>query len=206
MGSKYRVKRIFKPLVIWIAKQFQKIHITPNQVSTLGTFLAISAGIVFYLVPNYCGSISFGLLVFFTGIMDGVDGTLARLTNSVSVMGGYFDSVLDRYADTFIILSFLGHYSHTLSLFKLPLILWVILAIMGVIMVSYIRTKAEESGIEDCDVGLGARSERLFVLVVSALVNYATIGLVIVVFLSHLTAIYRINYVRKNNRSRRNEI
>jgi phosphatidylglycerophosphate synthase len=197
MGSKYRIKRIFKPLVVWIAKGFQKVKITPNQVSVLGTILAVCAGLIFFFVLSYWGSILFAILVFFAGIMDGVDGTLARLTNAVSITGGFFDSVLDRYADAFIIISFLGHYTNMSFLFGLPLLLWVLLAVIGVIMVSYVRAKAEQSGVDDCDVGLGARSERLFVLVISAFVNFAYIGLVLVFILSHLTAIYRIYFVKK---------
>lgn len=197
MGSKYRIKRIFKPLVIWIAKQFEKFKITPNQVSLLAFIMAICGSIMFFFLHTYWGSFVFGLFIFIAGIFDGVDGTLARLTKSESILGGYYDSIMDRYADVCIIFVFLGHYSYQLSIIGLPLLCWIALAMVGSIMVSYTRARAEADGEVDCDVGLGARSERLIIIVIFAFLNLAYVGLVIITFISHLTVIYRIYFVHK---------
>jgi len=197
MGSKYRIKKVFRPLIIWIAKQFQKIGITPNQVSVLGTSLALGGSIIFSLMFDYWSSFLFALFIFIAGIFDGVDGTLARLTNGGSIKGGFYDSVMDRYADAIIILAFLGHYPDQSEILGIPFLFWILLALIGVIMVSYTRAKAEADGVMDCDVGLAARSERLFILVIFAFLNYAYIGLIVVGILSHLTAIYRIFFVHQ---------
>ncbi|NVM55825.1 MAG: CDP-alcohol phosphatidyltransferase family protein [Candidatus Helarchaeota archaeon] len=202
MGSRFRIRRIFRPLVMWIAKQFQKLNITPNQVSILGMLLALGGCLFFIFISSYWGSFLFAIFIFMAGLFDGIDGSLARLTNKTSVRGGYLDSVLDRYADVCIIFAFLGHYPAQLILLGIPLLIWVILALIGVIMVSYVRAKGEAQGVPDCDVGVAGRSERLFILVICALLNFvfanfAYIGLIIVVLISHLTIIYRIYYVHK---------
>ncbi len=203
MGSKLRLRRVFRPLVTWIAKQFKKLNITPNQVSILGTLLAVAGGLFFIFIHDYLGSLLFAIFIFSAGLFDGVDGALARLTNRISFKGGYLDSILDRYADSFIILSFLGHYPMWPMLLGFSLVVWTTLALIGVLLVSYIRTKGEAMGVPNCDVGLPARSERLFILVICALMNFiyiyfAFIGLIFVAIISNLTAIYRIHYVRKN--------
>ncbi|NVM31658.1 MAG: CDP-alcohol phosphatidyltransferase family protein [Candidatus Helarchaeota archaeon] len=203
MGSRLRIRRVFRPLVTWIAKKFQKLNVTPNQVSVLGTIIALVGAFLFFFIHSYWGSFLFVIFVFVAGVFDGVDGTLARLTNKISIRGGYLDSNLDRYVDSIIILSFMGHYPTQTVFLGFSLLVWVLLALMGILMVSYTRARGEAAGIPNCDVGLAGRSERLFILVICALMNFAyayfaLIGLVIVVFISHMTAIYRIYYVRKN--------
>ncbi|HUY00488.1 MAG TPA: CDP-alcohol phosphatidyltransferase family protein [Candidatus Deferrimicrobium sp.] len=197
MGSKFRIRRLFRPLVQWIAKQLKKIKMTPNQVSLLGIFFALGGCIFFIFFLNYWGSLLFAMFIFIAGILDGVDGALARLTKRASKRGGLLDSVGDRYADVCIIVAFLGHYSNQQIFLGIPLLLWVILAVVGVIMVSYIRARAEAGGVEDCDVGLAGRSERLFILVIFAMINLGLWGLLIVTIISHVTAFYRIYYVKK---------
>ncbi len=200
MGSKYRLRRVFRPVVMWIAKQFQKFNITPNQVSVVGTIIAFSGCAIFICFPqNSWGSLLFAILIFTAGLLDGVDGALARLTGTISVQGGYLDSVLDRYADAFIIVAFLGYYPTLPPFLGVPFLVWVTIALIGVIMVSYVRVRAELSGIPSCDVGLAGRSERLFIIFFFSLFNFlylksAYIGLIIVGILSHLTAIYRVFY------------
>lgn len=201
MPSKLRVRRLFRPLVMAIAKSFQKWNITPNEVTGVGFAFALIGCIFFIFWIDYWGSLLFGVFIFMAGIFDGVDGTLARLTQRTSVKGGYLDSVLDRYADIGIALSFLGHYPDQYTVIGLPFFCWVIIAIIGITMVSYTRAKMEAMGVEDSDIGLMGRSERLFVLFISAILNYASIGLLIVLILSHLTALYRILYANRQLKS-----
>ncbi|TFG05564.1 MAG: CDP-alcohol phosphatidyltransferase family protein [Promethearchaeota archaeon] len=204
MPSQFRLRRVFRPLVGWLAKQFHRLKITPNQVSVLGTVIAVIGCFFFIFIPDYLGSVLFALFIFIAGILDGVDGSLARLTNSTSAWGGFLDSVLDRYTDSFVILSFLFRYPSSYVLLGVPLLFWVGFALIGVIMVSYIRIKAETHSIPNCDVGLAGRSERLFILVIFSSLNcihasFSYIGLIIVAIISHLTAFYRVFYTLKFN-------
>jgi phosphatidylglycerophosphate synthase len=197
MGSKFRIRRLFRPLVQWIAIQFQKTKISPNQVSMLGMIFALLGCGFFVFLSSYWGSFLFAIFIFIAGIFDGVDGALARLTKRESKKGGLLDSIGDRYTDVLILIAFLGHFLSLQNFLGIPLLLWVVLAIVGVVMVSYVRARAEAIGIKDCDVGLAGRSERLFILVICALINLSLWGLLIVTIISHLTAFYRIYYVKK---------
>ncbi|MDO8055613.1 MAG: hypothetical protein Q6361_02025, partial [Candidatus Hermodarchaeota archaeon] len=79
---------------------------------------------------------------------------------------------------------------------------WVFMAISGCVLVSYARSRAQAAGVTDTDVGLAARSERLFILVVTSwlvVVNPACPfgGVLLVAVLSHLTVAYRVWYYRR---------
>jgi phosphatidylglycerophosphate synthase len=205
MPSKLRVKKLFRPLVQLLAKSFRKVGITPNQVTAMGLIFAVIGCIFFIIWADYYGALFFALFIFLAGIFDGVDGTLARLINKTSVKGGYMDSVLDRYADIGITVSFLGHYPTGFTILGHPLFGWIIFGIIGITMVSYTRAKMEAMGGGDSDVGLMGRSERLFILFISALLNYAYVGLLIVAILSHLTALYRIHHAYRLLKSLTNQ-
>lgn len=198
MPSKLRVRKLFHPLVQLLAKGFRKVGLTPNQVTAMGLILAVIGCIFFIIWMDYYGSLLFALFILLAGIFDGVDGALARLIHKTSVKGGYLDSVLDRYADIGITLSFLGHYPIGFTICGLPLFGWIVIAIVGITMVSYTRAKMEAIGVKDSDVGLMGRSERLFVFFIAAILNYSYVGLLIVAILSHLTALYRIYYALRS--------
>ena len=204
-GSKYRVRRLFKPLVLKIAKLFVKMNISANIISLLGFIVCITASAVFAFLDFWFISILFGSLVFIAGLLDGVDGAVARLTNTASPFGGLLDSVSDRFADTFLYLGFFKYYYfqnilqtnfynwlNDLIVLSIPIYIWVALAIIGTISVSYSRTLAEKY-IKDynCDIGLAGRSERLFILAIASWCLIPCLGLVVLTIISFLTAIYR---------------
>lgn len=121
-----------------------------------------------------------------------MDGAVARRTGQVTVTGGFLDSVLDRYSDSILYLGFMKYYYLGKSFLNIPIYIWIFLTILGTIMTSYSRAKAEKT-LKDynCDIGLGARSERLFILAVSCWCLNPLIGLSVLTFISLLTAIYR---------------
>jgi phosphatidylglycerophosphate synthase len=143
--------------------------------------------------------IVYGLLVFVAGLLDGIDGEVARQTNRASRVGGFLDSMLDRLADVVVLLPFLW-LPNPFPQWG-PSWWWVTTAIIGVILVSYARSRAQAAGVIDTDVGLAARSERLFILVVTSFLAYVFppilhLGLILVAILSHLTVVYRVIYYR----------
>jgi phosphatidylglycerophosphate synthase len=157
-------------------------------------------------------------LVFLTGLLDGVDGAVARKTDKITSFGGFLDSVLDRYSDSILYIGFMKyyifniHYPYELLLlnYSPPIYLWVILAIIGTILVSYSRAIAEKNLKKynyNCDIGLGARSERLFILAVSNWILLPLIGLLSIVIVAFGTAFYRqIKYYKQLKKSIKNEI
>ncbi len=132
--SKY-INRYFS---IWLTIHvFVKTTLTSNQISLIAFFIAIF-GSFFYLSSDYAHVVIGGILVQFSSIIDGSDGEIARLRRVSSERGAWLDSILDRYADSFISCMLMLHvyYYHSSRLFVL---VFGILAIVGVFMYSYIN-------------------------------------------------------------------
>ncbi len=113
------------------------------------------------LVVGYCYAAGLlftgGWILLFTGTLDIIDGKVARRTNASSARGAFLDSVIDRYADSF---AYLG----LVFFFRESWVLWVTLcALLGGLMVSYARARAESLGAR-CEVGLLQRPERYVIL------------------------------------------
>lgn len=201
LPSKYRLRRIFRPVVLKIAKSFARIGFTPNQVTILALSFSLLAFVAIYLdFP-----ILYGVLVFVSGLLDGVDGALAKITDSASPRGGFLDSITDRYSDLIIILGFLFWEESSNFYFLFPFNLWVVISIIGFIMVSYTRSRGESYGL-NLDRGIAGRSERLFILSLCSILylfdnEFPIYGLIIVGVLANLTAFYRILIALKNLRN-----
>ncbi len=197
MPSRFRLRRVFSPLVRLLARGFIRLRFSPNRISVLAFLFACLAAL---LLTLYHWVIVFGLLVFVAGLLDGVDGEVARQTHQVSLAGGFLDSMLDRVADVVVLLPFLW-LPNPFPQWG-PSWWWVTVAVVGVILVSYSRSRAQAAGVTDTDVGLAARSERLFILVVTSFLAFfyppiLYLGLILVAILSHLTVMYRVLYYRR---------
>jgi CDP-diacylglycerol--glycerol-3-phosphate 3-phosphatidyltransferase len=98
-----------------------------------------------------------GWLLLLTGTLDVIDGRVARRTNRASMRGAFLDSIIDRYADSF------GYFGLAIF-FRTSWVLWAILfALLGSLMVSYTRARAEGLGAQ-CRVGWLQRPERYVIL------------------------------------------
>ena len=100
------VYRIINPLIELLIK----LGITPNMVTFLGLLLNVVASVIFIYGAEH-GSRSDhryvgygGLAILLGGLMDMVDGRLARVSNKSSMYGALFDSVLDRYSEMIMFL------------------------------------------------------------------------------------------------------
>ena len=187
MPSKFRVRRIFKGLVWWIARTLARAGARPNTITYFSLLLALLAALILNLTGS---SIGFGVLVFLCGLFDGVDGAVARERNLSTDAGAFTDSVVDKVAEVLILGSIAIAFSGTTFL-SLHVEWWVILAITGWLLTSYTSARASSLGVTDLDIGLGARSERLFTLVVFSVLNLLLLGLVVVSVMGLLTAGYR---------------
>jgi CDP-diacylglycerol--glycerol-3-phosphate 3-phosphatidyltransferase len=116
-----------------------KLGITPNMITFLG------------LVINGIAAVM-------------IDGRLARITNSSSDYGALFDSVLDRYSE---MIMFLGICYYLISNDYFYSSLFAFIAMIGSVMVSYTRARAEGLGV-DASVGIMQRPERIIIIGVSA--------------------------------------
>jgi phosphatidylglycerophosphate synthase len=187
MPSRLRVRRIFKGLVVSIASPLARKGVHPDTVTYFSLLLAFLAAITL----NVTGSgLIFGVLVFLSGLFDGVDGAVAREREMSSDSGGFTDSVIDKISEILILGSIAIEY-HVDSILGLTVPLWVLLAITGWLLTSYTRARASSLNVTDLDIGLGGRSERLLILVIFSVIDMLFWGLVIVTLIGLLTAGYR---------------
>jgi archaetidylinositol phosphate synthase len=192
MPSQIRLRRIFKPLIRGLAKGLSKIGLTPN-VATI--IMLLSSLISFFCLVFLEAYFWFGIMVFITGIFDGIDGALARLNDKETKFGGFFDSFMDRLSEFIILLALLINRWNQTLWFIIDMKFIIFSSLFASIMISYSRSRAETFHKWDYDIGLMARSERLFyIFLVSILsiyfgfLNEFLFGFLILVI---STAIYR---------------
>lgn len=162
------IYKVIDPFV----KLLIKMGLTPNAVTTIGFLLNVGVAVIFVMGAeksirhdlSYVGWA--GALILFAGLFDMLDGQVARLGNMSSSFGALYDSVLDRYSE---LVMFLGICYYLVGQHYFLSSLFAFIALIGSIMVSYTRARAEGLGIE-CKDGLMQRPERVITLGVSALV------------------------------------
>lgn len=148
-----------------------KAGLTPNMVTTIGLILNMGVALIFIIAAERSnrGDLSYigwaGALVLFAGVFDMLDGQVARLGNMSSRFGALYDSVLDRYSELIL---FLGICYYLVSHDYLFSSLFAFIALIGSMMVSYTRARAEGLGIE-CRGGLMQRPERVVTIGICAL-------------------------------------
>jgi CDP-diacylglycerol--glycerol-3-phosphate 3-phosphatidyltransferase len=164
--------------------------ISPNGLTMLGLVLnGIAAGIVAagWLVPG-------GVALLFASAFDMLDGAVARATGKVTRFGAFLDSVIDRYCEAVVLVSLIylvGQTGDTV------LVVGAAIALVGSLLVSYARARAEGIGL-DCEVGILQRPERVillaFGLIFAELLLAPVIWILAVV--TNVTVVQRILHVR----------
>lgn len=161
------VYRVINPFIELLVRW--KVH--PNTITTIGLLVNVAATVVFICGAEYGdrNDHSFigwgGTIILFAGLFDMIDGRLARVGHMASKFGALYDSVLDRYSEMIMFLGicwYLVAHSYFLSS------LFAFIALIGSIMVSYTRARAEGLG-ANASVGFMQRPERVILIGVSAL-------------------------------------
>ena len=150
-GQRARVDFALTPL----AKKL--INVNPNIISWIGLILALVCGVVFYIsgAPDREWLLLVGaVLVIVSGYFDALDGKIAKLANKCSAKGDYLDHVFDRYADVFMIggIAFCAYWCN-------PYL--GMLALVGVLLTSYMGTQAQAIGAPRLYAGLLGRADRV---------------------------------------------
>src|ERR1035438_4569579 len=173
---------IIDRIVRWLA--LSKIH--PNVLTFLGLVINIWAAWLFSR-----GSFQWaGVVVIGAGLFDMVDGRVARATKQVTLFGGFFDSVVDRYSDLALLMGLLVYYSSINRPFYIVL---TAIVMTGSVMISYTRARAENA-IPKCKVGFLERPERVVLIILGALFDRMAPVLWVIAVLSNLTVIHRMIY------------
>ena len=207
MPSKFRIRYIFKPFVNLIAKGLIRIGVTPNLATVFMLSFSILSCFSLVFLRNL---LLFSILIFWMGVMDGCDGAIARLLNKSTKFGGFFDSFMDRISEFFIFLGLLiFHWDQLLwNLIDTKLIIYI--SFSSSILISYCRARAEVFFKGDFDIGLMARSERLFYLFITMLIahfyGYTSELLFIFMWLVLGTFIYRMTRIYYMIKKRNNDV
>jgi archaetidylinositol phosphate synthase len=181
-----RMRRILNPLALTLYRH----GVSANQLSLLSVISAMVAGAAFcvHVLPLAIVAIACNAL------FDALDGCLARSSNSESRQGDLIDHVLDRYSDIFIFggITIGGYVAWQIGL----------IAIVGVLMTSYLGTQAQALGIGRNYSGLLGRADRLVLVFFVALFSlvfsetiiwFSLLGwmMVFVAIASNITALQR---------------
>lgn len=140
------------------------VRVNPNAVSWVSLIAAILAGFAFY--EGGAAFLALALvLILASAYLDALDGKIARLADRASPKGDFVDHVFDRYADVFLV----GGAAFSVYCAAQ---LWVgLLALVGVLLTSYMGTQAQAVGQGRRYAGVLGRADRLVLLFVGGLLQ-----------------------------------
>lgn len=177
---------------------FIRLNIHPNFFTILGLLIAILAAIFYAMGDIRLG----GAFVLLAGMSDTFDGKIARKQGIASKFGAVFDSSLDRYAEFLMFFGLGAYFLQRGDQVSIITAIVAFIALIGSVMVSYVRARAEGIGYE-CKVGVMQRAERIVFTGVSSLIHPIALMVVIwiIAILANVTAIQRMHYVWKTERA-----
>jgi CDP-diacylglycerol--glycerol-3-phosphate 3-phosphatidyltransferase len=184
-----RMRVVFKGVLDPVGAFFNRLGIYPNTMTLLGLAGNIIGAILIALGYMTLG----GIVVLIMGLIDTLDGTMARLRGMSSEFGAFVDSVTDRYSELVIFAGLLYYFLQKGDWLS-PLAIYI--AASGSVLVSYVRARAASLGM-DTKVGFLSRFERYLVLAPSLIFNIPMVGIWIIAVFANFTAIQRIVDVRR---------
>ncbi len=195
-----KLKERIQQLMVGEARLAHTIGLTPNQVSLLGALAALfSAYLYWNSSSNDALLVAAALLLLASGFLDALDGVLARVCGQVTQFGGFLDSLLDRYADSLVLIGII------ISWLAADSPLWLLAglaALMGSLLVSYSRAKGEGAAVKMETVGLAERAERIIILVLASFLSLLwrdalRWSVVLLAVLTNLTVLQRAIHFRE---------
>lgn len=191
----HSARRVLDPVVNFLAS----MHVSPMLVSAFGAILSIWGAVVVARGSLLGG----GIFLILAGICDVLDGDLARRLGRASSFGAFIDSLLDRVSEFAYyggILMFVFRDRNDVPTYE-PVV--ILLALMGSILTSYARARAEGIGIE-CKVGVMERPERIALLALGLIAGYKFLLAVIMLLAATtmVTVVQRIRHVERASRAR----
>ena len=184
-----KIKQRVQSLLNFEASLLHRLGLTPNYVSIIGVILAILSAIVYFswrINPLFL--ILAPILMLISGLFDALDGALARIYENETKFGGFFDSILDRFSDAVILCG--------ITLGGLTELHWGFFALIGSLLVSYARARAEAAEVKLESIGLAERAERIILLAIASFLSYLWIdilnwSMIILVILTYFTVFQR---------------
>jgi CDP-diacylglycerol--glycerol-3-phosphate 3-phosphatidyltransferase len=188
-----RLQDGFVDLMTPVIKILVKLDVKPNTVTVSGVVITLFSAVAFIMGHLRLG----GFLILFGGFFDVIDGALARSCNKETRFGALFDSTIDRYSE---FIMFFGIVAYFISVQDYLSSIAIFLALVGSLMVSYTRARAEGLGF-DAKVGLMQRPERILFIGLGALIHPVALkfSIWLIAVFANYTAAQRIRYVYKQD-------
>ncbi len=173
-------------------------RLTPNAISMTGLVLNLAAAL---LVTQRMFVLA-GLAFIVGSVMDTLDGRYSRMSGKGTPFGAFLDSTVDRVEEGIVLTAVAAYFS---SQGDDAAVAAVVLTVLGSLMVSYTRARAEALGVE-CKVGLATRPVRVVILSIGLLfatpVSLLPFGLLepaiyVMAALTLFTMVQRVSHVRR---------
>jgi len=189
------LKRVSRTYAETPARWLGRLGLTPNALTVIGSLLTASVGVL--IAQGWF--VAAGVCLWLFSATDTLDGALARATGRVTVFGAFLDSVSDRYAEAAVFFGIAWYYQATVNPRGVAL---TYLALVGSLMVSYARARAEGVGLQAAEVGWFQRPERIVLLGVGLLLTpFLPIALELVLaalaILTTITVLQRVRHVAR---------
>jgi len=190
----HSARRVLDPVVNFLAS----MHISPMLVSAFGLVLSLWGAVVVARGSLLGG----GIFLILAGVCDVLDGDLARKLGRASLFGAFIDSFLDRVSEFAYyggILMFVFRDRNDVPIYE-PVV--ILLALMGSILTSYARARAEGIGIE-CKVGVMERPERIALMALGLIAGYKFLLAVMMLLAvtTLVTVVQRVRHVQRASQS-----
>jgi len=173
-------RRITDPIVSLL----DRAGVRANQITVLGLAGNVGAGVL----AGFGQFLPAGLLMLVASALDLLDGALARATGRASPFGAVFDSVLDRLSEAAVFGGLAYHFSAEDRQVEVGLCF---AALVGSIMVSYVRARAQAHGF-DLREGLFTRAERVLLVSAGLIIGQVAIALWVLAIMANATALQRL--------------
>lgn len=187
-----RIGQVFGYPFNAVVRGFAAIGVNPNLLTFIGFAINLVAASLF--ASGYFRQA--GAAIILAAVFDLTDGPVARITQRVTPFGGFLDSVMDRYSDLGLLIGLLIYYGRVNRFWYVSL---VAVAMIGSVMVSYTRARAENL-ISTCKVGFLERPERVVLIIIGALFDRMAPVLWTIAVLSNVTVIHRVVHTYQESR------
>src|SRR5207237_6493195 len=158
---RYRRRRVRAPIGAGerrelVRNRLIESRLSPNAISLTGLALNVLAAVLVWEQLMFLGGVAF----IIGSIMDTLDGRYSRMSGKGTQFGAFLDSTLDRIEEGIVLTAVAGYFASQGQDFAAAMCVF---AVLGSLMVSYTRARAEALGVE-CKVGLATRPVRVVVL------------------------------------------
>ncbi|MHA1152444.1 MAG: CDP-alcohol phosphatidyltransferase family protein [Alphaproteobacteria bacterium] len=181
-----RIHRTIDRRLLPLCRVLAGFGVRPNQITVAGTLVCLAGAVLVATDRLVLG----GLIWLAGSALDMFDGALARSQNQVSRGGAFLDSTLDRISEGVLFTAIAYHFA---AQGAAALAALTVLALLGALLVSYTRARAEALGAE-CKVGIITRAERVVLLSLGLVLELVAPVIVLLVVLGAVAVAQRIHH------------